>query len=267
VTEIRVRDPLVGWQEIDEADPGDEHEDITDLFGEPAHGTLARSFMLADGKPAGYTHAGFNQATPVSVPAPLAVTRTVVTQTCPGRSRTDARKAGTAATPHRVCVQALIDVPGLPDWPGWWHDNGHLPFQVPDLAAHAAGAWRHVVNEQQRDGRLIITTRDTNTHGPGPSIDPLGVTLTRPVDLIDKIVVVPTTPASSRRLTYEVLDRHDVNLTIDGHNAKGILTRITNPHTGDAVIVWVVTCNIGRKGDAAKARANIALVRRGYRGR
>lgn len=265
MTELRVRNPLVNWQELDEADPGDEHDDVTDLFDPAgrAHGTLGRSFAHADAGE--YQHVGFATAVPISVPGPLTVKRSLVEQTCPGRSRLEARQHGTAATPRRVCVQALIDAPGLPEWPGFYMDNGHLPYRVPDLHAQAAGAWRHIVNGQQREGRLILTARDTNTHGPGPSVDPAGVTLTRPVDAIDKVVAVPAGPASSRRLRCEVIKSRDVRLTIDGHDAKGLLLRLTYPPTRDALILWVVTANIGRKAGPRETRANIALVRRGFR--
>lgn len=264
MTELRIADPLVGWQEIDEADPGDEHNDLDDKFDGPTRttdrrGTVTRTFAR------GYTHVGFDTAVPLSVPAPLTVTDHLVTVVSQGRSRVEAARVHTAATPHRPVVQALLTVPQLNGFPEWWHDNGHLPYRVPDLSAQAIKGWRHIVGAQHRAGYLVTSTRDTNTHGPGPSLDPTGRTLSRPMTGIDKIVAVPSRPTSPHRLTVEVLDRRVVNLTIDGHDARGVLLRLRSPETGDAVILWEVSANIGRKGDAAKARANIALVRRGFR--
>jgi hypothetical protein len=273
VTTVRIRDPLVGWQEIDEADQAGEHDLLADVFRPGGHkrgaerGTLARTFAR------GYVHAGFQQATPVSVPAGLTVLDTRVDLTCPGRSRVEAKRVGTAATPHRVLVGVKLRPTELPDFPAWWHENGHLPFMVPDLWDEANRRWQVITaarfdplltgpEDRTAAGRTITTTRDTNHHGPMPDlVRDRERQLLPGRDVIDRISSL--VPRGRNRVTVDVVERRTVNLTIDGHDAHGV--RLALSHGADEVLVWVVTANIGRHVPQAVARANIARVRRGFR--
>lgn len=252
MTTVRIADPLVGWQEIDEADLADEHQLLAEVFrpgGHRAgaeHATLARSFAR------GYTHAGFATATPISVPPGLVVRRQHVDKTCEGRRK---------VTPHRVCVQALIDVPELRDWPAFLDLNGHLPLHAPDLWREAHQAWREISDDWRAGGWTQLTQRDTNWRQPMPKLDAWERPLL--VEGVDRITTVRG--RLGRLLHVEVLDRRIVQLSIDGHDADGAKLKLTNPATADELILWVVTANIGRGVSQAEARANIALVRRGFR--
>ena len=252
---VRIADPLVGWQEIDEADAAAEHDILAEVFRRlpsglragAEHEALARTFGR------GYDHVGFGTACPISVPPGLVVRRWQVTQTCEGRRK---------VTPHRVCVQALIDVPGLRDWPGFVDLNGHLPYRAPDLWLIAHRKWRSIAQGWRDGGWTQLTQRDTNKHGHMPLLDVTERQLI-PGETIDKVSTIEG--RLGRRLHVDVLDRKRVNLTIDGHDARGVLVRLTQPTTGDQLVLWVVTANIGRKVSQREARANIALVRRGFR--
>jgi hypothetical protein len=258
VTVVRIRDPLVGWQEIDEADPADEASAIDDIFGGravgPGHGTLGRTFKR------GYEHVGFRTAVPISVPAGLQVVRSRVTQVSGGRSREAARAAGTGATPHRVVTQAVLAVDQLPDFPPFVDLNGHLPYRVPDLWQQAHKGWKAVAASY--DEYTTLTQRDTNRHGAMPRLaaDERQLWPGKGIDRISRL-----NGRGARRLQVRVTGRRRVRLTIDGHDALGVRLRLT-ARNGDAVQLWVVTANIGRKyATERQARANIALVRRGFR--
>lgn len=259
-TVVRIADPLVGWQEIDEADQAEEHDLLADLFRpgghrrDAEHGTLARSFAT------GYRHAGFGTAVPISVPPGLTLEQSKATQVSPGRSRAEAARVHTAATPQRVVVQALLSVDELPDFPAFVDLNGHLPFKVPDLWTEAHKGWRAVAAEWS--GRTVLTQRDTNRHGAMPKLAGDERQLL-PGDGIDRISRM--LGEGRQRLLVKVVRRRTVRLTIDGHNAQGVLVRLVDPRTTDAVQLWVVSCNIGRHVSQREARANIALVRRGFR--
>lgn len=237
-TVVRLTNPLVGWQEIDEADDAEEWASLRRCF---AHG---------------YTHVGERTAVPISVPGGLEVRKQAVTVVSPGRSREAARVVGTAATPQRHVTQVLLGVKRLPSFPPFVDLNGHLPYRVPDLWAQAHQGWRQVAREWDAYPRL--TQRDTNRHGRMPSLQRDERQLLRRPG-IDKITLLP-----GPRLRVKVIRRRTVHLTIDGHNAEGALVRLT-AHNGDALQLWVVTANVGRGVTHREARANIALVRRGFR--
>lgn len=184
---------IIGWQEIDEADTGDEHAMLAKTFG-PDH----------------YRNVGFEHAVPISVPAPWEVIDADVTEAC---------KFLPHATPNRYIVSALSKHPDLAE-PVVFMD-GHYPLarlggkEGAARWADTQRAWVVKAAEWHRAGHTIFTTRDTNRLHNMPKVHQLERQLLP--NAIARVSVIPGSVSVVRRGT----PRH-VNLTIDGHDAKGV---------------------------------------------
>lgn len=174
---------LIGFQEIDEADSGDEHGMLDSLWP-------SRQWS------------GFGDATPVLITRALNRRTARVSKTCEGRAH---------VTPHRVCVQSVCEIGDYK----FVHMNGHYPFNAPDLRRDCNREWTRLAHEWFERGFTVITTRDTNWHGNMPKLHPKERLLTK-AGAIDRITVI------ENKIKVRVSKRHRVNLTIDGHDAVGL---------------------------------------------
>jgi hypothetical protein len=208
---------LIGFQEIDEADAPDEHTRLVRRFPAPSQ-ELHDDLASAD--EGTFTFAGFNQATPIGVPAEWAIVGQSVKQTCPGRAM---------VTPHRVVVAARCRPVLEPDFPPVVFLNGHYPRGAPDLWSECQESWKERVDELHEQGLTVITTRDTNKHGRMPKLHPAERQLLAPN--IDRISVIPAKQSSAKLVTVRVLSRRIVNLTIDGHDARAVKMRLKAPNS------------------------------------
>jgi hypothetical protein len=183
---------FVGWQEIDEADPDNEHGDLGRTFG-----------------PERYKNVAIRHAVPISVPKPWAVEDARVELACTFIPH---------ATPNRYIVSALCSHPDLSE--PVMFKNGH--YNLPRLGGKEGpihwrdcqNAWWTSTREDHRAGHTIITTRDTNRLRRMPKLHPTERQLLP--NAISRITVIPGS------VGVKVTGRRDVNLTIDGHNARGV---------------------------------------------
>ncbi len=189
--------PVVGWQEIDEADGPDEHHILGNVFG-----------------PATYRNVGFQKSVPISVPAPWTVEKGTATHACQWLAH---------CTPDRWVVSALCTHPDLSEPVVFM--NGHYPLarlggrQGRSRWRDTQAAWVKVAAEWHRRGYTIITTRDTNRLRRMPRLHPLERQLLP--NAISRISVIPGSVAVSK------VGSRDVNLTIDGHSARGVQLALT----------------------------------------
>lgn len=195
----------IGWQEIDEADPGDEHGELHETVREVTPGT---------------EWAGFATAVPITIPAGWHVIERRIDRTCPGKPK---------ATPARMCVSALIEheKTGI----RFVRLNGHYP--LPRLAGWhlwevCHQSWRSIVDDWLDYGYTIVATRDRNLRGGENPLSPFQRELL-PKTLIDRITVIQA-PPGPRAVQVVAGKPRGVNLTIDGHNAHGVpLTLVPLP--------------------------------------
>lgn len=185
-------DALIGWQEIDEADQADEHKLLAHIFG-PDH----------------YRNVGFRHSVPISVPAPWTVEQADVVFAC---------KFLPHATPNRYIVSALCSHPDLSEPVVFL--NGHYPLarlggrEGRARWSDCQASWVKRVLEWRQEGHTIVTTRDSNRLRFMPKLHPSERQLLP--NAISRISVIPGS------VGVKVVDRRDVNLTIDGHNARGV---------------------------------------------
>jgi len=223
---------FVGFQEIDEADSPDEAAlvktrfptvddamppGLQDVLASAGEGTYAF---------AGFRGPGWKRATPIAVPTTWDILRHSVRKSSDGLAH---------VTPNRVIVAARCRPVGDPDFPPVMFLNGHYPLAHKEAAKQlwkdCQVSWTERANEihdRPAGGFTIITTRDTNHHGPMPKIHPRERQLLTPG--IDRISVIPAEPSSPHRVSVHVLRRRVVNLTIDGHNAHAVDLRLTAPN-------------------------------------
>lgn len=223
---------FVGFQEIDEADSPDEaalilkrfpgvengsQPGMHDTLESSGHGTYAF---------AGFSGPGWKRATPLAVPTTWDILRQSATKSSDGLAR---------VTPNRVIVSARCRPTGDRDFPPVVFLNGHYPLA---RTAVAKQLWRECqaswtaraeeLHDASDGGFTMITTRDTNRHGPMPRIHTQERQLLSPG--IDRISVIPAESSSPHLVTVRVLDRRVVNLTIDGHDAHAVVLRLTAPN-------------------------------------
>ena len=174
---------IVGWQEIDEADTGNEHGMLKEVWPHQRFGAMST-------------------AVPVLSNRPVEMYKVQITKTCDGRAQ---------VSPTRFCVQAILHIGDL----RLVHLNGHYPYNAPDLRRECNAKWREIANLWFDKGWSIVTTRDTNWHGRMPKLHPRERLLT-PAGAIDRITVI------EKDITFRVARRHRINLNIDGHDAVGV---------------------------------------------
>lgn len=183
---------FIGWCEIDEADEADEHAILERQFG-PDH----------------YRNVAFRQAVPISVPNEWEVLEADVVKACDFIPH---------ATPNRYIVSALCKHPNLAQPVVF--ENGH--YNLPRLGGREGrerwqdchANWTKRTLLWHREGHTVITTRDTNRLRLMPKLHPTERQLLP--NAIVRISVVEGSVAV-RRVGLKV-----VNMTIDGHDAKGV---------------------------------------------
>jgi hypothetical protein len=223
---------FVGFQEIDEADSPDEAALIEARFPSGDDGSPLRMHdALASSGQGTYAFAGFSgpgwkRATPFGVPTTWDVLRQSARKSSDGLAH---------VTPHRVIVSAQCRPADDPDFPPVMFLNGHYPLARTEAAKQlwrdCQASWTaraNKVHDAAEGGFTIITTRDTNRHGPMPKVHPRERQLLAPG--IDRISVIPAESSSPHLVTVRVLDRRVVNLTIDGHDAHAVVLRLTAPN-------------------------------------
>jgi hypothetical protein len=222
---------FVGFQEIDEADAPDETALVHTRFPTPdgtpptpLHDVLATE---AQGtyEFAGFTGPGWKRATPIAVPTAWAILRHSVRKSSDGLAH---------VTPNRVIVSARCQPVENPAFPPVVFLNGHYPLAhkkpAKELWKNCQAAWTeraHEIHDRPAGGFTIISTRDTNHHGPMPKIHPDETQLLKRG--IDRISVITAPPSSKHHLTVRLLNRRVIDLTIDGHNAHAVDLRLTAP--------------------------------------
>ena len=224
---------FVGFQEIDEADAPDEAALVATRFPtvNQATGTGMHDELASAGQGtyafAGFSGPGWKRATPIAVPTTWNIVRDSVRKSSDGLAH---------VTPNRVIVSARCRPVDDPHFPPVMFLNGHYPLARTE---EAKAIWKECqaswttraseVHDRPAGGFTIITTRDTNRHGPMPKIHPRERQLLTPG--IDRISVIPAQPSSPHRVTVHVLRRRVVNLTIDGHDARAVDLRLTAPNS------------------------------------
>lgn len=198
----------IGWQEIDEADRPDEHQLLHAYLVKVAR---PLTDALHPGTPPAPLDSlrtvGWWTATPLFVPPGWRVVERYVDQTCEGRD---------GLTPHRVCVQALLEheQTGL----RLVRKNGHYPRdEIADLWEQCDDAWRRITQSWRERGFTQIDTRDVNKARRQPLHKTERLLLGAG---LDKITYIPGSPERGVRLERAAPGRR-VNLTIDGHDALG----------------------------------------------
>ena len=223
---------FVGFQEIDEADVPDEAALIPQRFtpvGEVPQPGMQDVFT-DEGQPtytfAGTKGPGWKRATPVAVPSTWEIVRQSVRKASDGLA---------GVTPNRVIVTARCRPTEDADFPPVVFLNGHYPLARTDEAMQiwkeCQASWvtrAAEIHEAAEGGFTIITMRDTNRHGRMPKIHPDERQLLTPG--IDRISIIPAQSSSPHLVTARVLDRTVVNLTIDRHDAHGVVLRLTAPN-------------------------------------
>lgn len=185
---------VIGWQEVDEADSANEHKLLAHTFG-PEH----------------YRNVAMARAVPISIPAAWTVV--------PGSARvTKACKWLAHATPDRWIVEVLATHPLLSEPVRF--ANGHYPLARlggrlgKSRWEDCHGAWTERAKEWHETGIMTLTTRDSNRLRRMPKLHPTERQLLP--NAISRISVVPGSVAVTK------VGHRDVNLTIDGHNARGV---------------------------------------------
>ena len=216
---------FIGFQEINEANPGVDRESLILTEFDPPHTALTDYAFAAleDGPP-------WKKATPIAVPPTWELVSFSVKKTSDGLAK---------GTPNRVVVTARCRSRQQPDFPPLLFLNGHYPLdhshKHPELNAELRQRWhacqaswvRRVKKLHEKSDLTILTTRDTN-HGKGmPPIHPDENQLLDDA-LIDRISVIPAKADSPNRVTVKVLEKRPINLTIDGHNAHLVHLRLTS---------------------------------------
>ena len=223
---------FVGFQEIDEADAPDEAALIPLRFtpvGEVPQPGMQDVFT-DEGQPtyafAGTSGPGWKRATPVAVPSTWEIVRQSTRKASDGLAQ---------VTPNRVIVTARCRPTVDAGFPPVVFLNGHYPLARTAVAkriwAECQASWvtrAAEIHDATEGGFTIITMRDTNRHGRMPKIHPDERQLLAPG--IDRISIIPAEPSSPHLVTARVLDRPVVNLTIDGHDAHGVVLRLTAPN-------------------------------------
>lgn len=224
---------FVGFQEIDEADAPDEAALLLARFpsADETGSTGMHDVLESAGRHryrfAGFTGPGWKKATPLAVPTTWDIVAQSVKKSSDGLAK---------VTPHRAIVSARCRPADNPDFPPVVFLNGHYPLA---RTAAAKRLWRDCqaswisrareIHDSAEGGFTIITTRDTNRRGPMPRLHPRERQLLVPG--LDRISVIPAEPSSPNLVTVRVLRRRMVNLTIDGHDARGVELRLTAPNT------------------------------------
>lgn len=180
--------PVIGCQEIDEADEAPEHAILHEEIGE------------------GYRYAEFTSHVPIAIPKDFQIERVILTPSCKGLP---------GYTPDRVIVQAKVRNLKQPSLPPFVLVNTHFPRKDPKLATRrrqCRDAMVKVLDRWYEQGVTTFYTGDFNTldmskfHRRDQRIVHAGL------DYIGAVV-----PRGGVR--YEVNNTGDVPLSIDGHNA------------------------------------------------
>lgn len=221
------RGAFIGWQEIDEADPANEHGILASLSQklQVAHRKLARASRRA------WRFVGFEQLCPVSVPtADWRLVSGDVQPACPGRKRKTpprriviARCQWRAPEPARDAERRLRDVVLSVM-------NGHLPYKTPDLWDVAFQSWKRAVIAEVAAGHLVVITMDSNHHGATPVFHSRQQVLVG-ANGIDLIIVVLPRSLDRAGVEVDLIRTTTVDLDVDGHNAKGAIIEISVPET------------------------------------
>lgn len=202
---------FLDYQEIDEADLAAEHDILTGIRKGQVTAHAEHQMML--GK-AVYRYAGFNQATPVSVPKPWVIEDVVVSLTSHGLAK---------VSPHRVCVQAICSHPAMSGHRVAFL-NGHYPLARLGGGAGEAlwnechDSWQRITHGYMVRGIPVVATRDTNHHGRMPKLVPVEKQLL-PTG-IDRISV--SVPDNSEVQIKKIGSPKTIDLNIDGHDGKGV---------------------------------------------
>lgn len=162
---------------------------------------------------AGFDMAGADTATPIVVPRAWRLLQQKVRLTSKGRA---------GATPHRVCVAALIEnrrtgirVLVL---------NGHWPRdEIADLWRDCEHSWEAIYATECERGYPILSARDRNKAFAN-RLHPTERSLLAP-RLIDQITV--TEGHGDRRCDIKVRGTKTVRMSIDGHDAHGVALELT----------------------------------------
>lgn len=213
---------VIGWQEVDEADPADEHGILRAIVRRLTRAATRHSRRLARAsRRAGWRLIGFGQLVPITIPADAKVQRHRVRPASPGRRR---------VSPARVVNLVRLLFAGLPDVP-FSVLNGHLPFRAPDLWDQAYAAWVRAVDGEVEAGRVVAILMDSNHHGPMPRFHRDQVELVPPdgVDGIDRVIIVIPRELARRGVEARLVRRFTVDLDLDGHNAHGVILDVTSP--------------------------------------
>jgi hypothetical protein len=163
-----------------------------------------------------YRNVGFAHACPISVPSAWEIVpgSALVTLACKWLAH---------ATPDRWVVEVLAKHPLLAAPVRF--ANGHYPLarlggkEGRHRWEDCQAAWQSRAIDWHQSGITTITTRDTNRLRRMPKLHPSERQLLP--NAISRISVVPGSVAVT------VLGRRDVNLTIDGHDARGVELGLT----------------------------------------
>lgn len=183
---------VIGWQEVDEADRGDEHAMLAATFGDDH-----------------YRNISFPKACPISLPKPWTVEIATAHLACEALAKT---------TPRRYIIEAHCTHPDLDDAVVFL--NGHMPLarlggaKGQERWDECHAAWVKVAHAVHISGYTILTTRDTNRLRNMPKLHPTERQLLP--NAISRISVIEGSVA------VRLLGRRNVNLTIDSHDARGV---------------------------------------------
>lgn len=206
---LRGKRAFIGWQEIDEADTAAEHQILASHVRQGKVAAHAEHQEMLK-RQQGYVFAGFMQATPIAVPAPWVIDNVVVTVTCKGRPK---------VTPHRVCVQAVCSHPQMPGYKVAFL-NGHYPLArlgAEDLWDDCHEAWQQITKGYMLRGIPVVTTRDTNAIRMPKLVASEQQLLPLAINKVSLCM-----PADSEMKVKKVGQPKVIDLTIDGHDAKGV---------------------------------------------
>lgn len=208
---------VIGWQEIDEADPADEHGILTDLARKFLRLATAAHRKLARVARRGWRQVGFAQHCPLSLPRSWPLLSADVKPACQGREH---------VTPNRVIVIGRTRLPVVEVEASFL--NGHLPFNAPDLWAIAVAAWVRAVALEVDANRIVFITMDSNHHGPTPQLHPRQRILVGESD-IDKVIVILPRLLQRAGVKVDLVRLKSANLDIDGHDADGAVVEVSVP--------------------------------------
>lgn len=208
----RFRGAVIGWQEIDEADAGDEHGILASLVRRLMRTSSSATRKLARATKAGWRNVGFGQLCPISLPLTWALHSSEVKPACQGRAhKTPNRVIVIARATHRKLRGRIVSFM-----------NGHLPFNTPDLWDIAFAAWVAAVEVEVAAGNTVVITMDSNHHGPTPQFHPHQQVLVG-ANGIDKVIVVePIRRGANIGVAVTLVRRVSADLNLDGHDAEGV---------------------------------------------